>query len=274
MQIDEYFSDLASIILRFNKYYWENVLQKILETKDYSDEPKRFFYTVMHKTHNVLESANLYIHNFNIKKNYQTSLNILLRSILADIIVAEYVLISPKDDDERKILINRIYMDHVDKTYNSISRVYAKIEGLSDKEIEKAKEEFRSNRPQYFDDKGNIINKPLKTSVESIIKRIFSEKPQNKHYKLLKMAFDNYDLFSKLEHLGDLSYALTHKVYYSEYVGKGFIKASDSINIAMCALINYCNCWDPIFEDEIKNLKIIQIEFKKHSILIDEKLKN
>ena len=109
---EEYFKELSSLIMEFTTNYSHQVIQKILEKEEYITEPKRFYYTLIHKTNCTLDSANIFIRNFDSKRNYHSSLFILFRSILNDIILAEFIIINTENDNEKKELIERIYFDH------------------------------------------------------------------------------------------------------------------------------------------------------------------
>lgn len=259
--MDKYFSNISSTILKFTTNYHEKILNEILDSKDYTSEPKCFIYTVIRKTNDVLNALNFYIRNFDTHNHFQISIYILLRSILADIIVSEYVIIKGKNDIEREKIIKSIYLDHIDKTYSSIGRVYAKVKGWNTTEIDLKKKEFIKTRPYNFDENDKIVGKPFRTSPEKIMKIIFSQKPKDKNFRLLKNAFHYYDIFSKYEHLGDLSFHLIHRVYDSATIQNRFMEIYESINIVFSTLINYCNCWDEIFDNEKKELLLIQKEF-------------
>lgn len=260
--MEQYFSDIASTILKFTNFYHKRILNNIVDSNDYIDEPKRFIYTVIRKTKDVLEAISVYIKYFDTYNHYQISIYILLRSILSDIIFTEYVIIIGKEDIDKEKIIKSIYIDHIDKVYKSIDTngVYAKMKNSSPSEIENIKKDFISMKPEYFDENGKIIGKPSPT-LTGIIKTIFSQKPKNKNYKLLETAFHYYDMFSKYEHLGELSFYLVHRVYNSDTTKNRFFEIFQCIDLAFSALINYCNCWDERFKSEIKELMSIQKEF-------------
>lgn len=262
-QMSNYFSDISSLILEFTNFYHTKILNAIVNSEDYVDEPKRFIYVICRKTKDVTEALNIYIRNFDNRNHYQISIYILLRSILSDIIVSEYVILFGKNDDERKKIIESIYIDHVDKTYKSIEKTYKKINNYSAIEIESIKEEFRKKKPKYFDSDDNIAGSPLRTSPEKLINEIFSKKPQNEEYGLLKLAFHYYDMFSKYEHLGDLSFSLIHRVYDPATKNERWSEIYESINIIMSVLINYTNCWNDKFIKEREELEFIQTIYSK-----------
>lgn len=257
---DEYFLNISSLILKFTTLYHESVLNKIVDQNEYLSEPKKFIYTICRKTKDVLEALNIFIRNYESHNQYQTSTLILLRSIISDIIVAEYVIIMGKNDVEREEIISSIYLDHIDKTYQSIDKIYKKINSWEQAEVEKVKTEFINSKPDFFTVEGKLKGKPLKTSPEKLLNRLFSEKKKDKDYEMLKLAFHYYDIFSKYEHLGELSFFLVHRVYDKSTEENRWNDIFESLWVIMLVLVNYTDVWDNLF---IKERKILESQVKE-----------
>ena len=258
---EKFFSDVTSIIVRFTTCYHREVISQIVHTRDYIAEPKRFFYTVILKTNNTLNALNIYLRDFDKKPEYHISLFILLRAILSDVIVSEYIIVSGANDAQRSEIIERIYMDHVDKTNQSIDRIYALINRWDLTRVATEKSEFLKSASQYFDSNGELLVKPLRTSPETLLKLLLTQKPNSANFDLLRKAFECYDRFSKYEHLGLFSFLLVHRGYDDRNIIKCLIEIFDAINIIFAAQLNYCNAWN--FESQITELSNIYSEFQQ-----------
>ena len=248
MQEEEYYEKFSSTILCFTTSYFESVVLKIVELEDYVDEPKRFFYTLIHKTVSTLEASNVFIRNFENKSNYNSSLFILLRSAFADIILAEYVIRKGKTDDERAKIIERIYFDHVNHIINSLKKSARKAYGWTEKEAEDKIQDIKEAKKQYFDPQGKPKISPIQTSPFALIFKMFSEisNPLSKEHDLLRRSFDLYSQFSKFEHFGDLTFQLVHRGFGIDQKVATLYDLYDSVGMICFALINYMILWDDI----------------------------
>lgn len=248
MTEEEYFNKFSSAILEFTTNYFNTIVLKIIDLKDYVEEPKRFFYTLIHKTASTLEASNIFIRNFKNKSHYNSSIFILLRSAISDIILAEYVIKMGKTDEERAVLITRIYFDHVDNIIDSLKKSARKAYGWSEKEMQDKIQAIKNTKKEYFDSDGNPKFKPIKTSPFTLTNRIFSEisNPLSKEYDLLRRSFDLYSQFSKLDHFGDLTFHLIHIPFEDKHKETILYNLYDSVRMICFALTNYMNLWDDI----------------------------
>lgn len=248
MSEEEYFKKFSSTILSFTTNYFNSVVLKIVDLEDYVDEPKRFFYTLIHKTVSTLEASNIFIRNFEIKNNYNSSLFILLRSAIADIVLAEYVIKRGETDEERAELIPRIYFDHVDNIIKSLKNSASKAYNWNEQEMQDKIEEIKESKKQYFDSHGNPKFKPISTSPFTLTGKMFSEisNPLSKEYDLLRRSFDLYSQFSKFEHFGDLTFYLVHRPFEEKQKETSLFDLYDGVRIICFALANYINLWDDI----------------------------
>ena len=259
MTREEYYTDFSSAILEFSTTYFTDVVMKIIELDDYLDEPKRFFYTLVHKTITNLEASNLFIRNFEIKSTYNSSLFVLLRASISDIILAEYVLKTGNSDKVSTDLISRIYFDHIENSINSINSIKKnarKAYNWTEKETQEKIDEIKESKKQYFDENGIPKLKSLRTSPYSLTNQVFSEAsdPLSSKHDLFRRAFDLYSLFSKFEHFGDFTFHLVHRPFYEKLKEPIAYDLYDGVRILCFALKNYIKLWDNIPEGTIQKI--------------------
>ncbi len=258
-ETEEYFIELSSFIKEFTTDYSTQIIHKILDKEQYVTEPKKFFYTLIHKTNCSLDAANIFIRNFDTKRNFHSSLFILLRSILNDIILAEYIIISTKNDNEKKQVIEQIYFDHVENILKTCEKTLPQLHQWNSKQKLEHIESIKRNS-RFFDSDGKSKIKAIPTNPNQIIRKIFANKLNDNSSKLLKIAFDQFDLFSKFEHFGELSFKLTHRGYDDKENENLRYEVHFSIRIIIAALINYSNLWDEDFEIDKERFKILLTE--------------
>lgn len=243
-ETEEYFTELSSFILEFTTNYSSQVILKILDSDQYVTEPKRFFYTLIHKANCSLAAANIFVRNFDSKRNFHAPLFILIRSILSDIILAEYVIITTKHDDvKQKETIERIYFDHIENVLITCEKTLPHIHQWSPEEKQQHIESIKKGS-RFFDSDGEPKIKAIPTNPSQLVRKIFANKLNIKSSELLKIAYDQYSVFSKFEHFGELSFDLTHKGYDDSKIEELRYELHFSIRIIIGALKNYSNLWD------------------------------
>ena len=247
-ETEEYFKELSSFILEFTTNYSSQIIHNILDADQYVTEPKRFFYTLIHKTNCSLSAANIFVRNFDSKRNLHAPLFILIRSILSDIILAEYVIVMTKHDDiKQKEIIERIYFDHIENVLKTCEKTLPQLHKWSPEEKQLHIGSIKKGS-RFFDSDGKAKIKALPTNPSQLIRKIFTNKLNIKSSELLKIAYDQYELFSKFEHFGELSFDLTHKGYDDNKIGRLRHQLHVSIQIIIAALKNYSNLWDEDFD--------------------------
>lgn len=261
--MEGYFDKISSLVLEFTDLYHKSIIVKIVNSDDYITEPKRFFYTILLKSNSTIQATNILIRNFHTHSHYHPSIFILLRSILADIIVAEYIISLGRDNQKIKDNIHSINLDHIDRVNMIIDKYYSKHGILTPGEIEEAKQDLIANKKQYVDSNGKLKGKPLKTSPLKLVDRIFSQCSKDYDKRLLTRAYDYYETFSKYEHLGEFSFYLVHKGFDMDKLDIAFNEVYQSIEIIFSGLLNYCNLWDFDKKDSIKQLNEIIREIHK-----------
>lgn len=251
--IDEYFDKLSSLLLSFTCYYNEKVIQKILNEERYADEPERFYFTIVSKTNGSLDVANLLIRNFYYKPHFHPSLFIIIRSILSDIVVGEYVNMTAKDDADIKEKIDSIYSDHIVRIYKSINKSYAQLDEWTQDRIEEEQKKALAAHPKYLD----LLGKPKfkLISFQEMIHEIFLQKTSDQDFSVYREIYSNYDMFSKYEHFGELSFHLLHKPFTERSIREKFADVYQCIKITITVLRIYCSIWGDLLSEEMEVLQ-------------------
>jgi len=254
---EKYFEELSSRILTFIDSYRKEVFSKIYSHGRFIKEDEKYFYTVILKTINSFEGGNIFIRNFDSSREFQIPLYIIIRAILNDIIISEYIIIRSSNDEEQIELINQLNFDHIKHLLSSI-KIESKARKWSEEEKQKEIRNIKWEFSKYFKIDGSHNFKPLRTSVDSLVEWIFKNSDDERSHKLIGKAYFLYKDFSKLEHFGELSFPLVHIVYNDS---KQHILANElfsSIRIIIAALNNYCHVWEDleINFDRLKNLEM------------------
>jgi hypothetical protein len=253
--IDEYFDGLSSSLLSFTDYYEKKVIWKILDNEKYADEPERFYFTIISKVNGSLEAANILVRNFHSHPHFHPSLYVILRSVLSDIIIGEYVKMVSKNDEEVKENIRSIYGDHVLRTFNQIDGIYARLSEWNKEKVKEEKEKFIYHNSTYLDETGKPKFKSLDTGSLKMISTIFSQKSAAQDFSVYRYIFSHYDLFSKYEHFGELSFRLVHKHYLEKSIREQFADVCQCMGIIVTVLITYCSVWDDLLTEEMEVLQ-------------------
>lgn len=185
----------GEIAYTFTNYLSDIIENDILEKLRYLEEPDRFYYTVLHKLRNILDAASFLITNLDGKPHYYDSVFLLLRTCLFDGISLYYVMDADNDNLLRNERINRIMLDHVKSIWTSAE---------DDKERQLVIEKF----PDCFDE-GKFKKEIVKVNIIMMYREIKIERIKNEVLDALRL----YNIFSKVEHNGILSFNLLHAHY-------------------------------------------------------------
>ncbi|MCF2220175.1 hypothetical protein H9Q08_12770 [Chryseobacterium sp. PS-8] len=258
---EKYFEKLSSRILMFIDLYKEEVIKKILNSHRFIKEDEKYFYTIILKTIDSLNGANIFIRNFDNVRSFQVPLFIIIRAILNDIIISEYIIVNSSNDEEQIKLINSINFEHIKYIKSSI-KIESKIRKWSEQEKqEKILEIIRAN-PKYYEKNGNEKFKKIITNVGSLVDSVLENSINDKPYQLIGVAYILYNTFSKLEHFGELSFDLVHKPYKDNKQSSQINHLFSSIQVIIAALNNYCRAWKNL-EIDFDKLKSLEIEILK-----------
>jgi hypothetical protein len=262
LDTESYFKELSSLILTFTTEYRNQVVNKILEKDAYIKEPERFFYTLIHKTACSFEAANIFIRNFDSKRDYHPSLFIILRAILSDILVAEYITHCSESDEHSSELINGIYFDHVENIIRTCNTTLRHIYQWNENETELNINELKANSKFYSLD-GKATSKKVSTSLNSLIVKIWQSDKNKKHLIYHRRIYDLYGIYSKFEHLGELSFHLTHRGYDDTKKDTLYFDLYDSIIFIVEALITYAKVWEEIINFNLTNCNELKQKIEK-----------
>ncbi|WP_281636011.1 hypothetical protein [Flavobacterium marginilacus] len=254
---EKYFKEFSSRILTFIANYRSEVLGHIYSDDRFNKEDEKFFFTIVLKTLNTFETANIFIRNFDSSRDFQISLYILIRAILNDILIAEYVIVQPENDEERIKLINQINFDHL-KHIISTLKVEKEARKLTESEYQKEIRDLKNSFEKYFNEDGTDKIIPLRTSVQNLVKSMLEKSNDERSHKLISAAYILYNSFSKLEHYGELSFALVNIVYHDSKQQRLTNELFNSVKVIVAALNNYCKLWDDlkINYEKLNNLEI------------------
>ena len=252
---------LSSVVASFTFHYHSLIISEIQKRNLYQGEQDEFLYTIIFKTNSALDSLSLLFCNFYNKNHFQPSIFIILRSILNDIILTEYINNQGKTDAERVKLIKRVKYDHIEKSITNISKIFKITNKLSDEEVNKEISLIKENYPTYFGENGEAQVKKLPTSPQSLISTIFCQAKEGTDLSFLRRAIHFYDIYSKYEHYGHFSPYLIHRPYKEKE--DSFEEATETINMIMSALINYTRNWKEFGDDVRKPLEEIHKNFQE-----------
>ena len=182
--------------------YVNGIITKIDQKGD--DQPKAFFYILALKTNNGLNTANLLIANVVNKPHFCDSLLVLLRTMLADTITFFYLAVKVEENNtdeylkEQIIILEGDHIRYIDRAF----RIFQKLYNTPDKEIGEKQKELRHKHPEYFREDGKYkYESPAISQMVEVIAGSNNETAK----RHTKNAFELYDIFSKLEHLGFLT---------------------------------------------------------------------
>ena len=253
--------ELSSLVAKFSKYVHEEIILQILRNEEYTSEPQRFFYSILFKTNNGLDTSNYLIANFISKPHFLDSLFIIFRSLLSDTITFNYVIYKSLEKDNLEENIKALYFDHIDHTLKNYDGVYRVIHQMSDQQVADEKAKLKKTSGEYFDVNGQPRFQPLPSLPGKAMRYIFSNHFDKKKLAPLKRAFDLYDMFSKYEHFGELSFDMIHRQFKEKNQERLYTEIIDTIDILTLTMESTLNAW-PSLQKETK------LEFEKHSKVI------
>jgi hypothetical protein len=208
--LTEYSNKLRTIVDIVHK----NVIVQI-KLDDLKEEPKKFLYTLLFKINNGLCTASLLIINIRGSGYVTDSIFILLRTLLSDVLTLHYLLFKSKgSDDEFKLLIDSLYFDHINFTINTSLPAFVKLYKEDQTTLKTKVEELKVAKKEFFDSNGKPKShlKSL-TSIYGMIKEIGSQTSKITQLDYFTIGAEHYDIFSKYEHLGDLTFHMIHRTF-------------------------------------------------------------
>lgn len=208
----------------------KDIILELMKSDKINEEPYKFEYTVLHKLNNGIETVNLLILNFLNKPQFLDSICILLRTLLLDVITLDFVYTNSAGKQEKYLeQIQNVYYDHIKFTIKNI-KDFGSLYEDSQKEINEKIEQLKKQKNEYYD----INQEPLAhlkglKSCYVMVKEIKEQTSSNYSLNFLILAYEHYDIFSKYEHLGDLTLQLTHRGYQDESIERILTEIQTSI---------------------------------------------
>lgn len=227
-QLEKYHSVLRKINLHISNNFINNIYINPKLT-----EVEKYYYTLLFKTNNTLDTANILFYNIINKPNISDSICIILRATLSDLITYEYLNFISKDENELETNINRLYFDHVERTIKNVTNIFKPAYKKTEKEIQEKINSLKIKKSKYFDSLGNPLYKSLNFGVISGVNYILSNKKKDQNVSRVTIAFNYFDIFSKYEHLGDLTFSLIHRQFDEEKLRGLLIEIQNSITIIL-----------------------------------------
>jgi len=257
--MNEFFKGLNATLIAFVEGYHASVITPVVDSKRYEHEPDRFYYTVMHKTYATLDSSIPCIASFHNRQHLRIGLFIQLRAILSDVITTEYVTRCGQDDDNKKELIKAIYADHIYHLYDSAGTIFKEVLSATNADVLRLKEKIRNRKPEFFEGENFSISR-AGISVKSAVRKMYSQRKAGDNMQFVEQAFNYYDRFSKLEHLGDLSFQLTHELYKPENLKRDYTELYLCLLVILSAMLTLPHHWN-LDTSDIKGLSDAVVAF-------------
>ncbi|HYG37122.1 MAG TPA: hypothetical protein VD908_00825 [Cytophagales bacterium] len=232
MSIEKKVQEIHELVERLTRYINEEIVVKNNKSGQELAEPLQFFLNLLFKTNNALDTANFLFGSIIKKPRYNDSIGLILRTSLSDVISYMYILHKSGGNEKQLIhWINICDYDHI-QYFWSKEKVYKKVSKVSTEEWDQMKDTLKENFPQFFDENGlpnDSIYKRWKTP-GPIALEIF-ESGKEKQYQYLREAFEYYDLYSKVEHLGKATEFLIHESFHDEFKINSLIRIHRSFII-------------------------------------------
>ena len=189
-----------------------------LDSINNDKESSQFFFIILWKLTNGLETSNLLFLNIQNKPQYADSMFISLRALIADMITINYVIFKADFKEEKlPVEIERLKFDHVKFTYENL-KLYKDLYKTSNDELIEKKTSLREKCPNYFNEDGELRRDiPKLKSIKGMIQEMNCN-ISSKSIFLDEMihAFEIYDMYSKYEHLGELTPSLVQRSFINK----------------------------------------------------------
>jgi hypothetical protein len=269
-EIKSMVSSLADRIYTY-AHFLTDFCTKVTNEQSSSEKDKRFFYTLLFKAANELTAVGVLFKNFYEKAALQSGMYLILRTVLSDCLTGWHVLRMRENEDDCKNLIDLIYFDHVCFSIKSLSGPYNQINRLRPHDLEEQIQFIKSASPDFFhttvNDKGQTIYgddvfQGKFYSLKATITYLTQQKLTREEKGMLSHLFYYYDLFSKLEHPGMLTFMLVHKSFDPRLHARSITDAIEALLAAEPILYAYMTNWPELlqsatdFKKALNNLHI------------------
>jgi hypothetical protein len=202
----------GDLLFTFAHHITDIIENDIYKNEAYVVEPQRFFYTLLHKLRNVLDAASLHVKNLDGKPHYHDSVYLQLRTCLFDAVNLYFVMDADGDKTLEGERIQRIMDDHIRAIWNSA-------------QDEEEKDLIIERFPAYITSDGKFRKDLKKINIIMMHNEVKSDTIRSK----IRTMIDLYNIFSKVEHNGQLTFNIIH----AHFEPAGAISAKSKIYHAL-----------------------------------------
>jgi hypothetical protein len=229
-----------------------------------TEEPYRYVYTVLHKLNAGLDTAAFLVREIEASYQFTDSVFIILRSLLSDSIMYYHIINKSKGNvDEIKRLIQSLYFDHFEHMLKDPAFI-SRLSGISNKEAEAQLNQVKMGHPEFYNANGTAKVESLKASVRSALNFALVNPIEPIIRTSMQAQFHYYDIFSKYEHFGYLTYDLTHRQYDEKKIPNVVSDITTSITSLMPTYLSAIGFWpglkrqfEPLFLDHYSRLSAL-----------------
>lgn len=224
-------SSYCNLLEGINQVVGKEILIELMGNSQVEKDPFLFLYSMLLKIHNSLKTANLLIINVSEHPGFLDSICLILRTLMSDCISLEYLHFLDKKCSTVSIKeIERIREDHI---FHGLEYIKTKgiLDQLSEEDMEQEIDLFKKKNRFFFAENNAVIRK-WKSSVK-IVKDIRNQTSKNNPLQTLKEAYIFYSIYSKYEHLGEMTPELVHRGYRRELNNQIVLELFDCIIVAL-----------------------------------------
>lgn len=214
----------SSVYVGEHLHTYTQLLTDVIDDSIYSkglyiEQPYHFFYTIIHKLRNLLDVVSFLVTNKDEKGHYTDSIYLLLRTALMDSVCLYFVIDEIGNGPAQDFRISRILFDHVRAIHLCA-------------QDEQEKQAIREKFP-------NCFNSKLKFKKEIVpvgIKNMHDELQSDLLRRAAAEAMYLYNIFSKIEHNGIMTFSFLHDHFYPGGNRKSKIPIYHALKIIMEAV--------------------------------------
>jgi hypothetical protein len=206
---------ISSLILKTIESAKTELIHPVMDYINDENEYRQFVFTILFKLANGLETVNLLNTKLINKPQYLDTIFISLRALLADKITMDYLLFKSELKNENlNEKLEWLKRDHIQYALSNL-QIYKSIYGADDKEIKRQRNKLISGFPRHFHKNGSLKKQDHKLpSIGWMTEKIIKGTIKNSSFqRQLILSYEHYDIFSKYEHLGQLTPYLVFRGY-------------------------------------------------------------
>lgn len=226
-----------------------------MDTINHDKESSQFFFALLFKLSNGLETSNLLLINLDNKPQFADSLFICLRTLLLDMLTIDYLMIQANfNENEVQRQVDILKSDHVQYDINNL-KTYQTLFNFSDADLEKKRKEIINQYPKFFEQSGKFKSefKDHKVSPKQMILEINKNASNTIFLENAIQTYEHYDLYSKYEHLGEYTAQLVFRGFRNENFENLFKEVKTCLKLLL--KFHYAILTEFYDENHIKNTK-------------------